>query len=236
MPDRRNSVTKSNRILERLSAEDLRLLLPDLAAVDLPLRKELETPHKPIEHVYFIDSGFASVVANGKGDRNIEVGLIGREGVTGLAVIMETDRSPNKTFVQGVGKGRRISSANLRRAMLQSATLRRALLHFAHAFFVQTSQTALANGRGKLEQRLARWLCMAHDRSDGDELSLTHEFLSVMLGVRRTGVTLTLAILENAGFIQLKRRVIVIVDRKGLEQSSDGAYGAPEAEFQRLFG
>src|SRR5260221_11777679 len=103
MPDRRNAVTKRNRILERLSAEDLRLLQPDLAPVDLPLRKELEAPHQPIEHVYFIDSGFASVVANGKGERTIEVGLIGREGVTGLAVIMGTDRSPNKTLIQGTG-------------------------------------------------------------------------------------------------------------------------------------
>jgi CRP-like cAMP-binding protein len=225
-----------NRLLKRLSNDDFRLLEPHLAAVDLPVRKQIETPHKRIEHLYFPDSGFASVVANGVKDRSVEVGLIGREGVTGLAVIMGTDRSPNETFMQGAGAGRRISAAAVNQAMEQSPTLRRTLLNYGHAFVIQTAQTALANGRSKIEQRLARWLCMAHDRIDGDELTLTHEFLAVMLGVRRPGVTLTLAALEKTGVIRAKRGVITVVDRKRLEKGTDGAYGAPEAEFLRLFG
>lgn len=235
MPVKPSNGATRNRILLRLSSADLRLLEPHLSVVDLPLRKSLEAPHKRIDFVYFIDSGFASVVANGHKDRRVEVGLIGREGVTGLAVIMGTDRSPNATFMQGAGTGRRISVACFVEAMDESATLRKALLNYGHAFVIQTAQTALANGRSKLEQRLARWLCMAQDRVDG-ELTLTHEFLALMLGVRRPGVTLTLNVLENAGLIRAKRGVITIIDRKSLEKCTDGAYGAPEAEFQRLFG
>jgi CRP-like cAMP-binding protein len=94
----------------------------------------------------------------------------------------------------------------------------------------------MANGRSKVEERLARWLVMAHDRLDGDELPLTHEFLAIMLGVRRPGVTVALNLLEKDGLIDANRGVISIIDRKGLEEKSNGAYGVPEAEFRRLFG
>jgi hypothetical protein len=120
--------------------------------------------------------------------------------------------------------------------MEQSATLHRCLLQYGHAFIVPTAYTAMANGRSKIEERRARWLLMTHDRVDGDDLALTHEFLALMLGVRRPGVTVPLSLLERAGLIQVNRGVISVVDREGLRQSSDGAYGAPEAEFQRLFG
>jgi CRP-like cAMP-binding protein len=224
-----------NRILSHLSAQDFALLSPFLKRVDLPLRKQLETRNKAIDLVYFIESGFASVVANGSG-RGIEVGLIGREGMTGLAVVMGTDRSPPETYIQNAGAGSRITVAKLRQAMGQSATLPRSFLLYAHAFSVQTTCTAMANGRGKIEERLARWILMARDRIDTDKLTLTHEFLSLMLGVRRPGVTVALRLLVSAGLIQAQRGVITIVDRQGLEDISNGSYGVPEAEFQRLFG
>jgi CRP-like cAMP-binding protein len=129
-----------------------------------------------------------------------------------------------------------VSSANLGRAVEQSPALHRHLLRYGHAFVVQTAQTALANGRSKLEERLARWLLMANDRLDGNEVPLTHEFLSVMLGVRRPGVTTALDLLEKEGLVQAKRRAIAILDRTGLRKVFNGAYGAPEAEFKRLFG
>ena len=224
-----------NHILSKLPAGDLALLTPGLSPVDLPLRKPLETPNKLIDHVYFIESGFASVVANGN-DRSIEVGLIGSEGMTGLAVLMGADRTPNATYMQLAGKGLRIASANLRKAMTQSETLHRLLLRYGHAFVVQTAHTALANGRNKVEERLARWLLMAHDRIDGDDLAITHEFMSIMLGVRRAGVTVALDTLENKGFVRARRGGVVILNRKGLEGITNGAYGAPEAEFKRLWG
>ena len=113
--------------------------------------------------------------------------MIGFEGVTGLAVIMGATRSPNATYIQLAGKGFRISAANLRSAMDKSPTLQKLLLQYAHVFMMQTAQTALANGRNKMEDRLARWLLMAHDRVGGNDLALTHEFLGIMLGVRRSG-------------------------------------------------
>ena len=224
-----------NQVLSRLSATDFGLLASHLEAVALPIPRQLERRNKAIEHVYFPDSGFASVVANGQEERSIEVGLIGREGMTGVAVVLGTDRSPHETFMQLAGDGWRLPADRLRRAQEMSATLSRQLLRYAHLFLVQTSQTALSNGRSKIDERLARWLLMAHDRADSDQLKLTHDFLATMLGVRRPGVTVALNLLERQGLIRVKRGVISLVDRKGLEELSNGAYGAPEAEARRLF-
>jgi len=164
------------------------------------------------------------VVADGSGMRGIEVGLIGREGMTGLAVVMGNDRSPHDTYIQAAGAGQRIGAAKLRRAMNRSVPLQRSLMLYAHAFLIQTAQTALANGRSKNAERLARWLLMADDRIDGGELPLTHKFLSIMLGVQRPGVTLAVQALEHAGLISAGRGVITILDRKGLEKMSNGTY------------
>ncbi|HUL10500.1 MAG TPA: Crp/Fnr family transcriptional regulator [Candidatus Acidoferrum sp.] len=148
---------------------------------------------------------------------------------------MGSDRTPHDTFMQVAGDGQRISSARLRSAMERSPALHRSFLRYGHAFMVQTAQTALANGRSRIEERLARWLLMAHDRLDADEVPLTHEFLSVMLGVRRPGVTVALDLLEKDGLIRAKRGAVDILNRTGLRKISNGAYGAAEAEFQRLF-
>jgi CRP-like cAMP-binding protein len=231
----KNLPSNSNRILSRLSAEDFALLEPYLVAVELPVREEIEKPRKVIEDVYFPESGVVSVVANGDNKRGIEIGLVGRDGMTGLAIVMGTDRTPHHSYVQIAGRGRRITADHLREAIRKSTTLHPRFLHYAHAFLLQTGYTAMANGRGKIEERL-RWLLMAHDRVDGDTLTLMHEFLSVMLGVRRAGVTHAVNLLEQTGLIAANRGVITIVDREGLEESCNGAYGAPEAEFNRLFG
>jgi CRP-like cAMP-binding protein len=236
MPDNLQAPASANRILSRLSVEDRGLLAPHLEAVDLPLRFPIEHSNRQINYIYFIESGFASVVVNGSGERGIEVGLIGREGMTGLAVVMAADTTPHETYMQLKGAGQRIAASRLREAIDQSASLRNILLRYAHAFLVQTAHTAMANGRSKIEERLARWLLMAHDRIERDELMLTHEFLAVMLGVRRPGVTVALNLLERSGLIRTERGVIFITDRQGLEEHSNGAYATQEAEFQRLFG
>src|SRR5882724_11114772 len=218
----------SNRILSRLSRQDFALLEPHLEAVDLPVKKTLETRRRRIDQVYFIESGFASVVANGTSKPSIEVGIIGREGMTGLAIVLGSDRAQHATYIQVAGKGMRISATRLREADERSITLHRAMLRFAHAFLAQTTTTALANGRSKTEERLARWLLMADDRIDGEELPLTHEFLGLMLGTHRPGVTIALQALERAGLITTRRSRITIVDRKALEKSSNGTYVSPE--------
>ncbi len=225
-----------NRILSRLSRADLDLIMPHLSPVDLPLRKSLEVPNKLIDYVYFVERGFASVVATGSDGSAIEVGLIGCEGVTGLAVVLGANRSPNATYMQLAGRGLRISAANLRSVTEESPSLQKILLQYAYTFMVQTAQAALVNGRSKVEDRLARWLLMAHDRVAKNELTLTHEFLGIMLGVRRSGVTVALGVLESKGVIRSVRGIITIVNRKALEKLAGSTYGVPEAEFKRLFG
>src|SRR5256885_6275684 len=203
----------SNRILSRLSRQEFALLEPHLEAVDLPVRKTLEARRKRIDQIYFIESGFASVVANGTRKPSIEIGIIGRDGMSGLAIVLGSDdRAQHATYIQAAGKGLRISAARLREADERSNTLHRAMLRFAHSFLAQTTTTALANGRSKIEERLARWLLMADDRIDGD-LLLTHEFLGLMLGTHRPGVTIAVQALEKAGLITKRRRHITIVDR-----------------------
>lgn len=223
----KTSASSKNRILSRLSARHKALLQPDLEPVTLTLRQVLETPNKPITHSYFINYGLASIIATNSHKR-LEVGLIGCEGFTGLPIVLGNDRSPHQTFIQVAGDAMRISADRLRGAVLQSRSLERALLGFAHSFMTQTANTALSNGTSTLEERLARWLLKANDRLRGDEIPLTHEFLSLMLGVRRAGVTVGLHYLEQRGLIRLARKQIIITDRAGLKTAANGTYHQPE--------
>jgi CRP-like cAMP-binding protein len=213
-----------NRILSRLSPADLGLLEPHLEPVDLPVHRPLEGRNRRIDYAYFIEAGFASVVANGFGKPSIEVGIIGREGMTGLAIVMGYQCASHDTYVQAAGTGQRITASKLREADEGSNTLHRAMLRYAHAYLLQTTSTALANGRGKIEERLSRWLLMANDRIGGDRMPLTHEFLALMLGVRRSGVTIALQALEKKAFISRNRGNIFILDRRGLQKESNGTY------------
>jgi CRP-like cAMP-binding protein len=216
----------ANRILARLSRAELNLLEPNLETVDLPVRKQLHPRNKRIEHVYFPESGIASVVANGP--HALEIGIIGREGMTGVALVMGIDERPrHETFIQVAGKGHRLSANHLREATEAIPTLRQALLQYAYAFMTQMADTALSNGRHKIEERLARWLLLADDRLDNNHIPLTHEFLGVMLGTARPGVTIALQELERRGWITHRRGAVTIIDRKQLIRSSNGAYFHP---------
>lgn len=223
-----------NYLLNLLSQSDRELLRPDLEALSLDVDDVLEQPNKPIKHVYFIEAGIASVVTTVGGDRDIEVGIIGREGMSGCAVILGDGRSPHVTFMQVGGQAQRLAVAKFHAAMNSSATFRALAMRSALLFSIQTAHTAVANARASVEQRLARWLLMAHDRLDGDELPLTHEFLSMMLAVRRAGVTVALHAFERQNLIRTQRRHITIIDREGIEEFAEDFYGVPEAEFQRL--
>jgi CRP-like cAMP-binding protein len=219
-----------NRILARLSRADLGLLEPNLEAVELPVRKQLHARNRRIEHVYFIESGIASIVANG--EHELEIGMIGREGMTGASVVLGDEmRAPHQTYMQIGGRGQRLSTENLREAMQASVSLNKRLLLYVHAVMKQSTETALANGRHKIEERLARWLLMADDRVDGHELPFTQEFLAVMLGTARPGVTIAMQELERRGWIIHKRGIVNIIDREGLEKASNGAYVRPNDDL-----
>ena len=225
---------RSNQLLMSLRVDEMQLLAPHLEAVTLDRLAKLEYPSRPIEHVYFIESGIGSVVAP-QASATVEIGIMGREGMSGIAIVHGDNRSPYSTFMQVGGSGQRIAAPKLAELMEQSKQLRSRLLQYAQTFLIQSSQTAVANARATIEERLARWLLMCHDRVDGDELPLTHEFLSLMMGAGRPGVTEAIHVLVRQGVIRGQRGVITVLDRDGLLARAGTFYGTPEREYERLF-
>jgi CRP-like cAMP-binding protein len=227
-------VGRRNHLIARLRPEDWALLAPHMEHVTLKERQVLEVPGRPITHVHFIEVGVVSVVAVNLEDHRIEVGVVGNEGMTGVPLVMGDTRAQHSAYMQIAGNGHRIPAAPFVEAVRKSPSFAALMLKSAQAFMIQTAHTALANGRAKLEQRLARWLLMAHDRLDSDAVPLTHEFLAVMLGVRRAGVTVALHSFEQRGFISMRRGQLTLINRPGIELVAGSFYGMPEAELKRL--
>jgi CRP-like cAMP-binding protein len=188
-----------------------------------------------ISHVYFIERGICSVLAQ-IGQTRFEVGMVGPEGMAGVPVLLGTDRTPHTLMVQAEGQALRVAYDVLRDVIRQNGAVAGTMLPYVHCFMTQTMQTAYANGDFTIEQRLARWLVMMHDRLDTDELPMTHEFLAMMLGNRRSGVTDAVHVLEGEGLIRATRGLIIVRDRHKLQQRAGAAYGVAEAEYNRLFG
>ncbi|MBZ9683888.1 MULTISPECIES: Crp/Fnr family transcriptional regulator [unclassified Mesorhizobium] len=227
--------TFRNHILKALTPADFALVRPSLHPVVLGIKTPLVVANEPIKLVYFPEAGVASVVATLAGGHQSEVGVIGREGMTGLALALGQDRSPDQTFIQIASNGSCLSATMLRTALAESSSLRDTVLRYAHAFMIQSSRTSLVNSRSNIEERLARWLLMAHDRVDSNRIELTHEFLAMMLGTRRPGVTTAMQMLEYRGLISAKRGAVEILDRAGLVIVSNGAYGEEEQRpFRKL--
>ena len=214
-----------NHLLASLLEKDRKRLEPHLEDVPLPTGLMLEEPGKPIDQAVFPSSGIVSLVAVA-GDDRIEVGIIGREGMTGVSVLLESTPPLHQCFVQVAGAGFQIATGDLRKAVASSPTLHKALLRFAGSMLGQAAGTALANGRFKIGERLARWLLMCQDRLGGDEIPLTQDFLAVMLGVRRPGVTGAIETLAREGLVERGYGRVTILDREGLKLSSRGCYRA----------
>ncbi len=223
--------TPRNLILASLPDRDLILLNKDLIPLPMPRGMDVEQADRRIANVYFPETGFISIVDDIGADRSAEVGLVGREGMSGLAIVFGEERSAYGAYVQLPGTCQRLPAAKLRAAMEKSPALRQALMRYAHRFLGQAAHTASTNARASLDERLARWLLMAHDRVDGDEIALTHECLSLMLGVRRAGVTDALAVMSRRGLIGYRRGVITMLDREGMQRRAKGAYGKAERKM-----
>jgi CRP-like cAMP-binding protein len=224
----------ANQIHRRLDPSDKELLGPALVRVQLSLRQTLEYPDQDIEDVYFLEEGMASVVALPTGDLQTEVGLIGREGMTGTALVLGDARTPFECYIQLEGTALRISSEDFLKAFKQSPSMRQLFRLYARASAIQTAFTAFANAQFKLDERLARWLLMVRDRVGNDTFSVTHEFLSIMLGVRRSGVTDTIHILEGKGLIKSRRSEMTLLDKEVLKAFAGASYGQAEREYERL--
>ena len=225
-----------NGLLAALPPEDLARLRPGLRPVELPFDQTLFPADGAVEAVLFPESGMVSLLAALDDGEQVEVGIVGREGLVGLPLVFGDNRSLVEARVQLEGTALRMDAAALRDGMGESAALRLALNRYAMAFNTQVSLTAACNASHVIEQRLARWLLTAHDRADGDEFPTTHEFLSMMLGVRRPGVSLAAGVLQKAGLIRYVRGRMAITDRPGLEAASCECYHTARREFARLLG
>ena len=218
-----------NRILRALSDADRELLRPHLTWSKLPRGEVLVAPNAPIDRVWFLESGLSSIVAMSGNEQGIEVWLAGRDGLVGLPLLLDADRTPHRIFMQVDGAGYSIMADDLRQVLDAHASIRKMLLRYVQVYATQTTYTALSNAIHTIEERLARWLLMSHDRQDDGEIYLTHDFLALMLGVRRPSVTIALHSLEGVGFIRSTRGMVTIRERAELEDFAGASYGDPEA-------
>jgi CRP-like cAMP-binding protein len=225
-----------NLLLRALEPEAFDLLRPAMQPVALPVKFEVIAPDVPSEAAYFLESGLASVVATNADDESVEVGHVGYEGMAGAHVLLKVNQTPNRTFMQAEGHGISVPVSALHSMAERVPSANDLLLRYAHCCDLQLAHSALANARYNMPERLARWLLMCHDRLRDKNLPLTHEFLSLMLGVRRAGVTNEIHILEGVHAIKATRGNIRILDRPKLEDIAGGSYGVPEREYERLVG
>ena len=225
-----------NRMVRAMSEADYALLAPHLQLRSDPKGHVLFDRDQRTDLVWFPESGIASIISSSPVGLRTESGLFGRDGFAPVSIVMGACQSPHMAVVQVPTECRVMPVAVLIDALSASATLRDLLLRYAQTLFVQTSYTALSNAVHLVEERLARWLLMTHDRLDGNELPLTHDFLSAMLAVRRPSVTAALHRLEGERFIRAERGCIIIRDRAALEHFARDSYGTPEAEYERLIG
>jgi CRP-like cAMP-binding protein len=228
--------TTRNRLLSVLPPDSLARLWPELTPVELGSREVLHRPEVPISTVYFPERGWLSMLAPLEDGDSAEVGLIGYEGLVGLPIVLGEPFDDLEAMVQCPGGALAMAADALRAAMEQDPVLRTFLLRYAMVHFAQVARTAACNGRHHTDQRLARWLLMAHDRNEGDEFPITHEFLGMMLGVRRAGISTAAGVLQKAGMISYRFGRMTITDRPGLESVACECYGISRRAADRLYG
>jgi len=231
-----NTVPRSpeNQILAFLSSEEQHRCRGLLHSVDLPQGQILYEAKAAIEYVYFIDQGMVSVVSVMQNGDSIEVGTIGNEGMTGLALILGVNAVPYRHVVQVPGRARRMSASALAIELKHDRELKQLLCRYHAAFVTQIMQGMACNGLHSIGQRCCRWLLTTQDRVGSHELEITHEFLAQMLGVRRATVTDVLRPLQNEGLISARRGRLTILDPERLAAAACECYRVIRNEYQRL--
>jgi CRP-like cAMP-binding protein len=226
----------ANRLLALLAPRDRASLRPHLEPLPLEYRQPLYAADKKIEHVWFIETGVGSLVNTMANGQAAEVGTIGNEGLVGLPLVLGDDRAPTSVYVQVPGAGLRMKASLFKKALAQSPTMQVVMLRYVHALFNQVAQSAACNHFHALEQRCCRWLLMTRDRMQSDQFLLTQEFLAMMLGVQRAGVSIAAGGLQRVGLITYTRGNVAILDRQGLKKRSCECYEVSKREFDRLLG
>ncbi len=227
---------KSNRILASLPRTLLDRVLPDLDLQPLKLRQVLQPRGKTLDQVVFPIQGVASMVSMGNSGDSVEVATVGCEGMIGLPLFLGGKKAAVEVFIQVPGEGLFLGAAQFREHLAREESFSQTLLLYTQALLTQVAQCSACNCYHAVEARCARWLLQTHDRVKGDTFPLTHEFLGLMLGVRRASVSNTAQTLQLRGLIRYHRGVITIVNRKGLEASACDCYQLISAEFERLLG
>lgn len=229
-----HSIIVQNRLLACMAPEQFDRLRPLLEPVALCRRAILQEQNRRVEFVYFIERGVASLLARTRRDGPVEVAIVGRLGYVGVAAVLGTMRSPNRAVMGVPGEALRVSASDLQRVIDSDTGIRQQLLNYVHALLAQNAQTTLCNARHELEERLCRWLLLASDRLDDSLVPLTHDMLSMILGVRRAGVTAALAHLEDLGAIKKARGAIEVIDRQTIERRTCECYSLIASEYRRL--
>ena len=224
-----------NRLLSVLPSEEIERLLPSLESVPLATAMPIYEPNTRITHVYFPISGIVSMTSDMR-EGTVEVGTVGREGMTGLPLVLRADTMPTRAFVQVPGHAYRMHAKDLVEAMRQAPGFERLLYRYALALFDQAAQHAACNRLHAREERCARWLLMTHDRVDGDVLPLKQQFLAEMLGVHRPAVTLAAGALQRAGIIRYARGKVTVLDRPALQNASCECYAIIARRDAELLG
>jgi CRP-like cAMP-binding protein len=223
-----------NKILSRLPPEDYERLRPHLEPVELRHGQVLHEAGGMMEYVYFPQNAMTSLISHTAAGESVEVGVVGFEGIAGISAVLGVDRSPHEAMVQVPDGGTRLPVRVLREEFKRGGELHDRLLRFTQGLLLQTSQVAACNRLHSLSERLARWLLMSYDRCACEDLPFTQDFLSLMLGVRRAGVTEAALILQTEGYIHYRRGHIQITDREGLAQYTCDCYTIVRAEFDLL--
>ena len=231
MPDRRTS-----RLLSLLSDDDYERLRPHLSHVVFDYRKSLYEASRPIDHVYFPIDGVASLVLTTAEGASAEVGTIGNEGLVGLPICLGDRDAPSSVYVQVPGTALAMEAHVFRGELERSPALKLIMLRYTHAFFNQVAQSAACAHLHRVEQRCCRWLLMTRDRMPSGDFLLTHEFLGMMLGVRRTTVTDVMGSLQKAGLIRYRRGHVTILNQVALHRRTCECYDVSKLEFDRLLG
>ncbi len=225
-----------NRLLASLPSEELKALLPHLEQVSLSRRQTIILPDEPIPFIYFPINSLLSLVTVMEDGSTVEAGAIGREGMAGLPILLDAGTTPMRTLTQIPGQAVRVKAQIIKEAFDRGGALRHILHRYIHTTIVVGSQSAACNRLHHLEARLCRWLLMSSDGVGSEELSLTQDFLGMMLGVRRAGVSEAASQLMDKGLIRYQRGRIQIVDKKSLETAACECYGVVKAEYDRLLG
>lgn len=224
----------SNRLLEALPRLQSRRMLDQCEAVDLKSGDILYQPDARIRHTYFPTDSFISLMIPIDGTSNLEVALIGNEGMLGSPLILGVSVSPLRAIVQGKGRALRMSAAAFDRELGRSAALRRGMHRYLQVRMCQLARAAACTRFHLVEQRLARCLLMAQDRGHSDDIHATHEILAYMLGVRRVGVTKAAHLLQRRRLIRYHRGEISILDRAGMEAAACGCYRADREMYDAV--